>query len=205
MPRYLNTRCFRDVFVDCASHPTAYLLFLHRILLFPSSIAVQFSPGYFLRYLSVFDDHQRKGKYGKVAIKVELDPYNWGVPNTTQWLNDVLAPGGRIDELGINLGNMDFEMVTVSKDDTIDVDGVGDKKSMEDKKLRKHTMCSKKCILEIWGRYEILRNYMPKVCSLGHDMMFWTCTVQVNLEFSSEANMIRKFPAGLALQHVTRQ
>ncbi|KAI8569549.1 hypothetical protein RHMOL_Rhmol02G0287100 [Rhododendron molle] len=50
------------------------------------------------------------------------------------------------------------------------------------------------------GRYEIMKNYMPKVGSLGLDMMFRTCTVQVNLDFSSEVDMIRKFRAGLALQ-----
>ncbi|KAF2313343.1 hypothetical protein GH714_010450, partial [Hevea brasiliensis] len=52
------------------------------------------------------------------------------------------------------------------------------------------------------GRYEIMRNYMPKVGSLGLDMMFRTCTVQVNLDFSSEDDMIRKFHAGLALQPI---
>uniref|UniRef100_A0A5B7AQC1 Glutamate--cysteine ligase, chloroplastic n=1 Tax=Davidia involucrata TaxID=16924 RepID=A0A5B7AQC1_DAVIN len=52
------------------------------------------------------------------------------------------------------------------------------------------------------GRYEIMRNYMPKVGSLGLDMMFRTCTVQVNLDFSSEADMIGKFRAGLALQPI---
>uniref|UniRef100_A0A0E0H8X7 glutamate--cysteine ligase n=1 Tax=Oryza nivara TaxID=4536 RepID=A0A0E0H8X7_ORYNI len=52
------------------------------------------------------------------------------------------------------------------------------------------------------GRYEIMRNYMPKVGSLGLDMMFRTCTVQVNLDFSSEQDMIRKFHTGLALQPV---
>ncbi|CAA3017486.1 glutamate--cysteine ligase, chloroplastic [Olea europaea subsp. europaea] len=52
------------------------------------------------------------------------------------------------------------------------------------------------------GRYDIMRNYMPKVGSLGLDMMFRTCTVQVNLDFHSEADMIRKFRAGLALQPI---
>ncbi|KAJ8449254.1 hypothetical protein Cgig2_002386 [Carnegiea gigantea] len=52
------------------------------------------------------------------------------------------------------------------------------------------------------GRYEIMRNYMPKVGTLGLDMMFRTCTVQVNLDFSSEQDMIRKFRAGLALQPI---
>ncbi|XP_010540840.1 PREDICTED: glutamate--cysteine ligase, chloroplastic isoform X2 [Tarenaya hassleriana] len=52
------------------------------------------------------------------------------------------------------------------------------------------------------GRYDIMRNYMPKVGSLGLDMMLRTCTVQVNLDFYSEADMIRKFRAGLALQPI---
>ncbi len=50
------------------------------------------------------------------------------------------------------------------------------------------------------GRYRIMANYMPKVGSLGLDMMFRTCTVQVNLDFSSEADMVKKMRVGLALQ-----
>lgn len=52
------------------------------------------------------------------------------------------------------------------------------------------------------GRYKIMRDYMPKVGSLGLDMMARTCTVQVNLDFSSEADMIKKFRVGLALQPI---
>ncbi|MEX6725782.1 glutamate--cysteine ligase [Parapedomonas caeni] len=52
------------------------------------------------------------------------------------------------------------------------------------------------------GRYTIMRNYMPKVGSLGLDMMFRTCTVQVNLDFGSEADMVQKFRVSLALQPV---
>ncbi|MET0129180.1 MAG: glutamate-cysteine ligase family protein, partial [Stenotrophomonas chelatiphaga] len=52
------------------------------------------------------------------------------------------------------------------------------------------------------GRYQIMKNYMPKVGSLGLDMMTRTCTVQVNLDFSSEADMIKKFRASLALQPI---
>ena len=52
------------------------------------------------------------------------------------------------------------------------------------------------------GRYQIMRNYMPKVGSLGLDMMTRTCTVQVNLDFSSEADMVKKFRVGLALQPI---
>ncbi|MEP9378231.1 glutamate--cysteine ligase [Aquabacter sp. CN5-332] len=52
------------------------------------------------------------------------------------------------------------------------------------------------------GRYRIMANYMPKVGTLGLDMMFRTCTVQVNLDFSSESDMVRKLRASLALQPV---
>jgi glutamate--cysteine ligase len=52
------------------------------------------------------------------------------------------------------------------------------------------------------GRYRIMRAYMPKVGSLGLDMMFRTCTVQANLDFCSEADMVAKFRTSLALQPV---
>lgn len=52
------------------------------------------------------------------------------------------------------------------------------------------------------GRYTIMRNYMPKVGSLGLEMMFRTCTVQVNLDFASEQDMVDKFRVGLALQPI---
>ncbi len=52
------------------------------------------------------------------------------------------------------------------------------------------------------GRYGIMRRYMPKVGGYGLEMMFRTCTVQVNLDFSSEADMVKKFRVGLALQPV---
>ncbi|WP_425501768.1 glutamate--cysteine ligase [Pseudoxanthomonas broegbernensis] len=52
------------------------------------------------------------------------------------------------------------------------------------------------------GRYRIMRDYMPKVGSLGLDMMTRTCTVQVNLDYASEADMVKKFRVSLALQPV---
>ena len=52
------------------------------------------------------------------------------------------------------------------------------------------------------GRYKIMGDYMPKKGSLGLDMMLRTCTVQVNLDFQSEADMVKKFRVGLALQPV---
>lgn len=52
------------------------------------------------------------------------------------------------------------------------------------------------------GRYGIMKNYMPKVGRLGHQMMFRSCTVQVNLDFASEADMVKKMRVALALQPV---
>ena len=50
------------------------------------------------------------------------------------------------------------------------------------------------------GRYAIMRRYMPLVGTLGLDMMTRTCTVQVNLDYESEADMARKLRVSLALQ-----
>ncbi|MEN8195010.1 MAG: glutamate--cysteine ligase [Pseudomonadota bacterium] len=52
------------------------------------------------------------------------------------------------------------------------------------------------------GRYKIMRRYMPTRGGLGLDMMTRTCTVQVNLDFSSEADMVKKFRVALALQPI---
>jgi len=52
------------------------------------------------------------------------------------------------------------------------------------------------------GRYAIMRRYMPLVGSRGLDMMLRTCTVQANLDFADEADMIAKFRLSLALQPI---
>src|SRR6202163_3180128 len=52
------------------------------------------------------------------------------------------------------------------------------------------------------GRYRIMTAYMPKVGGHGLDMMYRTCTVQTNLDFASEADMVKKMRVGLALQPV---
>lgn len=52
------------------------------------------------------------------------------------------------------------------------------------------------------SRYKIMTAYMPKVGTRGLDMMYRTCTVQVNLDFASEADMVRKLRVCLALQPI---
>ncbi|GAA4531033.1 glutamate--cysteine ligase [Chelativorans composti] len=50
------------------------------------------------------------------------------------------------------------------------------------------------------SRYEIMTAYMPKVGRHGLDMMYRTCTIQVNLDFESEEDMRRKMQIGMRLQ-----
>lgn len=50
------------------------------------------------------------------------------------------------------------------------------------------------------GRYEIMRRHMPRVGGLGLDMMLRTCTIQTNLDYASEADMVLKFRVSMALQ-----
>jgi len=52
------------------------------------------------------------------------------------------------------------------------------------------------------GRYGIMAPYMEKMGTLGLDMMLRTCTVQANLDFSDEADMVRKFRVSMALQPI---
>ena len=52
------------------------------------------------------------------------------------------------------------------------------------------------------GRYRIMTAYMPKVGGHGLDMMYRTCTVQTNLDYSGEADMVKKLRVSLALQPV---
>src|SRR5215203_4901262 len=52
------------------------------------------------------------------------------------------------------------------------------------------------------SRYKIMTAYMPKVGTRGLDMMYRTCTVQTNLDYSSEADMVKKLRVSLALQPV---
>ena len=52
------------------------------------------------------------------------------------------------------------------------------------------------------SRYAIMSRYMPTVGRHGLDMMYRTCTIQANLDFSDEADMVRKMRVGLALQPI---
>ncbi len=113
-----------------------------------------------------------------------------------------LEPGGQLELSGAPLENIHqtcdevhthlAEAETVTKELGAGLIGLG-----FDPKWRREDMP--------WmpkGRYRIMRDYMPKKGSLGLDMMVRTCTVQVNLDYASEADMAKKFRVGLALQPV---
>ncbi|MDA1154104.1 MAG: glutamate-cysteine ligase family protein, partial [Proteobacteria bacterium] len=52
------------------------------------------------------------------------------------------------------------------------------------------------------GRYQLMDRYMQSVGTMGTAMMRRTCTVQVNLDFGSESDMVQKMRVGVALQPV---
>lgn len=52
------------------------------------------------------------------------------------------------------------------------------------------------------GRYGIMSSYMPKKGTMGLDMMFRSCTIQTNLDFGSEPDMVQKLRVALALQPI---
>lgn len=113
-----------------------------------------------------------------------------------------LEPGGQIELSGAPLKNIHqtcgevhqhlHEIREICGDLDIEMLGVGHQPKWERKDIP-------------WmpkGRYAIMRDYMPKVGNLGLDMMLRTSTIQVNLDFASEADMIKKFRTSLALQPV---
>ncbi len=53
------------------------------------------------------------------------------------------------------------------------------------------------------GRYRLMTDYMDKVGTMGKTMMYRTCTVQVNLDFESESDMVKKMRVAIALQPVS--
>ncbi|MCZ6861620.1 MAG: glutamate--cysteine ligase [Alphaproteobacteria bacterium] len=113
-----------------------------------------------------------------------------------------LEPGGQIELSGAPLRNVHetcdevnshlYEMKSIGEELGFGLLGIG----FQPKWPRKAIPWMPK------GRYAIMRRRMAKMGTLGHDMMLRTATVQVNLDFASEADMVRKFRVGLALQPI---
>ena len=113
-----------------------------------------------------------------------------------------LEPGGQFELSGAPLVNLHqtcaevhshlYQVKTAAKEIGVSFLGLGfqPKWSVEDTPVMPK------------GRYKIMKQYMPKRGNKGLDMMFRTCTIQVNLDFSSEEDMVRKFRTSLALQPI---
>ena len=113
-----------------------------------------------------------------------------------------LEPAGQFELSGAPLSNL-HESCAESGRHLVQVKAVGDKLGLgflglgmwPDKARAELPVMPK-------GRYGIMLDHMPRVGNLGLDMMLRTCTIQVNLDYSSEADMVKKFRVGLALQPV---
>ena len=111
-----------------------------------------------------------------------------------------LEPGGQIELSGAPVENLfqtcqqvnthKNELKDVSNSLNIDYMGIGvlPKWNLEDIPIM-----PKK-------RYEIMRDHMKEVGTLGLDMMFRTCTIQANFDFDSESDMVKKMRVALAIQ-----
>lgn len=113
-----------------------------------------------------------------------------------------LEPGGQFELSGANLKNLHqtCDEVHVHLDqvkqvaDEIGIGFLG--LGFSPKWTREETPIMPK------GRYKIMKAYMPTRGNLGLDMMFRSCTIQTNLDFGSEADMVKKFRAAMALQPI---
>ena len=113
-----------------------------------------------------------------------------------------LEPGGQIELSGAPLNNLfqtcnevnqhHDELNAVCKDYDIEFMGMGVLPKWDLKKLE---IMPKK-------RYEIMKNYMPKVGDMGLDMMMRTTTIQANFDYSSEKDMVKKFRVAQSLQPI---
>lgn len=113
-----------------------------------------------------------------------------------------LEPGGQIELSGAPLKNLfqtcnevnqhHDELHAVCKDYDIEFMGMGVLPKWDLKQLE---IMPKK-------RYEIMKNYMPKVGDMGLDMMMRTTTIQANFDYSSEKDMINKFRVAQSLQPI---
>src|SRR5699024_7819252 len=150
------------------------------------------------------------GERGIEALLKGLTHYDWTevqedgrtVALSRNGASVTLEPAGQLELSGAPLENIHqtcaevgthlFELKTVADDLRLGFLGMG----FQPKWKRADMPWMPK------GRYSIMRAYMPKVGDLGLDMMTRTCTVQVNLDFASEADMVKKFRVGLALQPI---
>jgi glutamate--cysteine ligase len=113
-----------------------------------------------------------------------------------------LEPGGQFELSGAPLKTL-HETAAETAQHIADVKAVGEKLGIEFLTLGMSPLWTRsQTPVMPKSRYRIMTNYMPKVGSLGLDMMYRTSTVQVNMDYASEADMVKKLRVSLALQPV---
>jgi glutamate--cysteine ligase len=116
--------------------------------------------------------------------------------------NISLEPGGQFELSGAPLDDM-HAIAAETKDHLDETARIAEAMGVNFLALGFHpTITREQSPVMPKGRYAIMRRYMPLVGGLGLDMMFRTCTVQANLDFASEADMVSKFRTSLALQPI---
>ncbi|MDR3507041.1 MAG: glutamate--cysteine ligase [Caulobacteraceae bacterium] len=157
-------------------------------------------------------DIDDQGRGGIHALLTGLERFGWtGVYEDNQFGHTLIAlergggnislePGGQFELSGAPLDNV-HEICAEIGQHLTEVREVGGELGLGFLSLG-HTPDWTRAQIPVMpkGRYAIMRAYMPKVGGKGLDMMFRTCTVQANLDFSSEADMVAKFRLSLALQ-----
>jgi glutamate--cysteine ligase len=151
-----------------------------------------------------------EGENGIGALLQGLTEFGWApveekgklIALTQNGANITLEPGGQFELSGAPLLNV-HQTCRETNDHLNQVKAVGQKLGVGFLGLGFNPKYKREDIP--WmpkGRYAIMRRYMPLKGSLGLDMMLRTCTVQVNLDFASEADMVKKYRASLALQPI---
>src|SRR4051812_9389036 len=113
-----------------------------------------------------------------------------------------LEPGGQFELSGAPLETL-HETAAETNRHLADVKAVGDRLGLAFLTLGMSPAWSRaQTPVMPKARYRIMTDYMPKVGTRGLDMMYRTSTVQVNLDYASEADMVQKLRVSLALQPI---
>jgi len=154
-----------------------------------------------------------EGENGRAGIKDILqayEKYGWEpvcergfvIAETLDGASLSLEPGGQFELSGAPVETIHQTCAEVSRH-LIHAKAIGDELNVGFLGLGFHpTLKRDEIPVMPKARYDIMRDYMPKRGNLGLDMMLRTCTVQVNLDFGSEADMVEKFRISLALQPI---
>jgi len=150
------------------------------------------------------------GERGIEAVLRGLGEYGWAptleagriIGLTRDGANVSLEPAGQLELSGAPLSHLHQSYAEIDRH-LGEVKAVGERLDIGFLGMGFHPVCTREDMP--WmpkARYQIMRGYMPKVGTLGLDMMTRTSTVQVNLDYSSETDMVKKFRVSLALQPV---